>query len=190
MRHQGKVLITTDGRFDLNEYRWDDDRFADLLVRRNALNSEQAMTISRFLREEIARMDQDTINSAIIEKLIGAKMNEYGVRSTSSVHLDKSIFVKNELVLTDNARTVLQRRYLRKDSDGRVIESPEDMFRRVAHHIARAEVKLQRRPRGREDGGVVLPDDDRILFSAEFAHFDECRKASGPIGGLFRVACR
>jgi len=139
MRHQGKVLITTDGRFDLNEYRWDDDRFADLLVRRNALNSEQAMTISRFLREEIARMDQDTINSAIIEKLIGAKMNEYGVRSTSSVHLDKSIFVKNELFLTDNARTVLQRRYLRKDSDGKVIESPEDMFRRVAHHIARAE---------------------------------------------------
>ncbi|MGA8281260.1 MAG: hypothetical protein WB853_10225, partial [Desulfobacterales bacterium] len=60
MRQQGKVLITTDGRFDLNEYRWDDDRFADLLVRRNALNSEQAMTISRFLREEIARMDQDT----------------------------------------------------------------------------------------------------------------------------------
>ncbi|MGW8187192.1 MAG: vitamin B12-dependent ribonucleotide reductase, partial [Desulfobacterales bacterium] len=139
MRHQGKVLITTDGRFDLNEYRWDDDRFADLLVRRNALNSEQAMTISRFLREEIARMEQDTINSSIIEKLIGAKMNEYGVRSTSSVHLDKSIFVKNELVLTDNARTVLQRRYLRKDSDGKVIESPEDMFRRVAHHIARAE---------------------------------------------------
>jgi ribonucleoside-diphosphate reductase alpha chain len=139
MRQQGKVLITTDGRFDLNEYRWDDDRFADLLVRRNALNSEQAMTISRFLREEIARMDQDTINSSIIEKLIGAKMNEYGVRSTSSVHLDKSIFVKNELVLTDNARTVLQRRYLRKDSDGKVIESPEDMFRRVAHHIARAE---------------------------------------------------
>jgi len=141
MRQQGKVLITTDGRFDLNEYRWDDDRFADLLVRQNALNSEQAMTISRFLREEIARMEQDTINSSIIEKLIGAKMNEYGVRSTSSVHLDKSIFVKNELALTDNARTVLQRRYLRKDSDGKVIESPEDMFRRVAHHIARAEEK-------------------------------------------------
>ena len=84
-------------------------------------------------------MDEETINSAIIEELIGAKMNEYGVRSTSSVHLDKSIFVKNELVLTDNARIVLQRRYLRKDSDGKVIESPEDMFRRVAHHIARAE---------------------------------------------------
>jgi ribonucleoside-diphosphate reductase alpha chain len=47
--------------------------------------------------------------------------------------------VKNELFLTDNARTVLQRRYLKKDSDGKVIESPEDMFRRVAHHIARAE---------------------------------------------------
>ncbi|MFZ0134495.1 MAG: vitamin B12-dependent ribonucleotide reductase [Desulfobacterales bacterium] len=139
MRHQAKVLITTDGRFDLNEYRWDDDRFADLLTRQNALNSEQAMTISRFLREEIDRMDQDTINSAVIEKLIGAKMNEYGVGSSASVQLDKSIFVKNDLVLTDNARTVLARRYLKKDGEGRVIESPQDMFRRVARYIAQAE---------------------------------------------------
>ncbi len=141
MSHQGKVLITTDGRFDLNEYRWDDDRFADLLTRQNALNSQQAMTISRFLREEIARMDQDTISSAVIEKLIGAKMNEYGLRSIPSIHLDRSIFVKNELVLSDNARTVLERRYLKKDSAGNVIERPQDMFRRVAHHIARAEEK-------------------------------------------------
>ncbi|MCG8616486.1 MAG: vitamin B12-dependent ribonucleotide reductase [Desulfobacterales bacterium] len=41
--------------------------------------------------------------------------------------------------LTENARTVLERRYLKKDDTGKVIESPEQMFRRVAAHIARAE---------------------------------------------------
>ncbi len=139
MGQQGKILVTADGQFDLGEYRWDDHRFSDLLTRQNPINSDQALTISRFLREEIAKMEQGIINSAAIEKLIGAKMGEYGLPETVPVQLDKSIFVKNDLVLSENALTVLERRYLRKDIEGKVIENPEDMFRRVAHHIAQAE---------------------------------------------------
>jgi ribonucleoside-diphosphate reductase alpha chain len=41
--------------------------------------------------------------------------------------------------LTENALKVLQARYLLKDEKGRVIETPEEMFRRVAHNIAEAE---------------------------------------------------
>jgi len=41
--------------------------------------------------------------------------------------------------LTQNAITVLQRRYLKKDSNGRVIETPTEMFQRVAQNIASAE---------------------------------------------------
>lgn len=42
--------------------------------------------------------------------------------------------------LTDNALTVLTKRdYLKRDKDGRVIETPEQMFRRVAQAIAGAE---------------------------------------------------
>jgi ribonucleoside-diphosphate reductase alpha chain len=139
MGQQGKILVTADGQFDLGEYRWDDYRFSDLLTRQNPINSDQALTISRFLREEIAKMEQGIITSAAIEKLIGAKMGEYGLPETVPVQLDKSIFVKNDLVLSENALTVLERRYLRKDIEGEVIENPEDMFRRVAHHIAQAE---------------------------------------------------
>jgi ribonucleoside-diphosphate reductase alpha chain len=41
--------------------------------------------------------------------------------------------------LSDNAKTVLEKRYLLKDASGKIIETPEKMFMRVARHIAQAE---------------------------------------------------
>ncbi len=38
--------------------------------------------------------------------------------------------------LTENARTVLERRYLAKDSEGNVLETPEELAQRVASNIA------------------------------------------------------
>ncbi|MEX2572357.1 MAG: vitamin B12-dependent ribonucleotide reductase [Gemmatimonadota bacterium] len=43
--------------------------------------------------------------------------------------------------LSQNARTVLARRYLKKDADGKPIEDPEEMFWRVAYVIAREDLK-------------------------------------------------
>jgi ribonucleoside-diphosphate reductase alpha chain len=45
------------------------------------------------------------------------------------------------LALADNARVVLERRYLAKDAAGTVIETPGQLFRRVAHNIALAEAR-------------------------------------------------
>jgi len=41
-----------------------------------------------------------------------------------------------EPVLTDNAKTVLDRRYLIKDKDGKIIETYKELFWRVASHVA------------------------------------------------------
>ncbi len=41
--------------------------------------------------------------------------------------------------LTPNAITVLERRYLKRDKDGKVLETPAEMFRRVADTIAAAD---------------------------------------------------
>jgi len=48
------------------------------------------------------------------------------------------IGVKN-MKLTENAVKVLEKRYLKKDADGNVVETPEEMFRRVARAVAEAD---------------------------------------------------
>jgi ribonucleoside-diphosphate reductase alpha chain len=45
------------------------------------------------------------------------------------------------LKLSENAVAVLEKRYLIKDKSGKVIETPDGMFRRVAQNIASAELK-------------------------------------------------
>jgi ribonucleoside-diphosphate reductase alpha chain len=45
------------------------------------------------------------------------------------------------VALSDNARLVLERRYLAKDEHGRVVETPEQLFQRVAHNVASAEIR-------------------------------------------------
>jgi len=41
--------------------------------------------------------------------------------------------------LTENALKILKRRYLKKNLQGKVIETPKEMFQRVAHHVAQAD---------------------------------------------------
>jgi ribonucleoside-diphosphate reductase alpha chain len=139
MGQKSKFLVTSEGNFDLSTYTWDDQLFTDILIRENPIDSAQAMGISRSLREDISKLEITTIPVSFIEKMIEAKLMEFGLTKPSPIHLDKSIFIKNRLNLSENAIRVLKRRYLRKNRKGKVIETPEQMFRRVAQHIAKAE---------------------------------------------------
>jgi hypothetical protein len=51
----------------------------------------------------------------------------------------KERLARKKIVLSDNAMTVLEKRYLKKDDNGAVIETPEDLFFRIAENIASAE---------------------------------------------------
>lgn len=46
--------------------------------------------------------------------------------------------LQREVPLSDNARHVLKRRYLRKGADGEPVETEQEMFWRVAYHVAKA----------------------------------------------------
>jgi len=83
---------------------------------------------------------------SIIEKMIEAKLIEYGIIEKSKIRLDSSIFKETKLPLSENALRVLKKRYLKTDENGNIIETPEEMFRRVAHHIALAEEKYGASP--------------------------------------------
>ncbi len=66
--------------------------------------------------------------------------------------------------LNETARRVLERRYLKKDAEGKVIEPPEAMFRRVAGAIAAAEVTYD----GQADAGVWEEEFYRVMTGLEF----------------------
>ncbi|MES0279223.1 MAG: ribonucleotide reductase N-terminal alpha domain-containing protein, partial [Dehalococcoidales bacterium] len=57
-----------------------------------------------------------------------------------SLKTGAKVGVKTGLKLNQNALRVLEKRYLKKDGKGNIIETPEDMFRRVAHAVAAAEL--------------------------------------------------
>ena len=68
------------------------------------------------------------------------------------------------LALSANAVTVLERRYLKRDAEGKVLETPADMFHRVAHTIASAETLLKTG----QDVAALEDEFYRIMTGLEF----------------------
>ena len=67
--------------------------------------------------------DKSRMHSSVITR----ENNEEETVDNSGIHL------------SPNAKRVLEKRYLSKDDQGQVIETPEELFHRVAKHIASAE---------------------------------------------------
>jgi len=61
------------------------------------------------------------------------------VRPVVQHNVTSSSTSRDTLNLTENARHVLERRYLKKDKQGNIVETAEEMFHRVARAIAAAE---------------------------------------------------
>ncbi|MGD9010414.1 MAG: vitamin B12-dependent ribonucleotide reductase [Desulfobacteraceae bacterium] len=139
MGQKVKVIETHDGEVDLSVYNWDDERFSQVLIQQHPMDNQKAMSISRFVRAAIDEMKIHRITTPIVDAVLSETLEHYGLSKVSTIPLDRSFFIRNGLNLSDNAKTVLERRYLRKDADGNPAEAPSQMFRRVARHIAKAE---------------------------------------------------
>lgn len=66
--------------------------------------------------------------------------------------------------LTKNAITVLERRYLKRDKEGKVLETPGQMFRRVAESIAAADLKFNEKA----DTAPIAEEFYRMMTQLEF----------------------
>jgi ribonucleoside-diphosphate reductase alpha chain len=86
---------------------------------------------------------------------------------------------EEELKLSANAMAVLERRYLLKDTEGRIIETPSQLFRRVARAIAAVDVKYGDDPAKSEE--VFY----KMMASCEFMpNTPTLMNAGTPIGML------
>lgn len=96
---------------------------------------------NRFKGDEIPDVEQiqDIVEKALIESGHAATAKSYILyRHRKSVEREakRVLGVKDDLKLPLNAVQVLERRYLLKDDDGKIIETPSQLFRRVADFIA------------------------------------------------------
>lgn len=83
--------------------------------------------------------------------------------------------------LTKNALTVLERRYLAKGENGEIIETPEEMFRRVARAVAQPDLNYQ----PDKDISAVEEEFYNLMTSLEFLpNSPTLMNAGRPLGQL------
>ena len=90
------------------------------------------------------RLPADTDILTMVEEIL--TVEELKHTEEAKTEMEPTAKVKTEvqstsgITLSENALHVLEKRYLKKDKQGQVIETPEEMFRRVAQAIASAEL--------------------------------------------------
>ncbi|HOM29399.1 MAG TPA: adenosylcobalamin-dependent ribonucleoside-diphosphate reductase [Deltaproteobacteria bacterium] len=78
--------------------------------------------------------------------------------------------------LSDTAEYILRLRYLKKDAEGNVAETPEELFRRVADHVGRAETVFGADAR---EAGKVADEFFETLTRLEFLPNSPCLMNAG-----------
>jgi len=105
-----------------------------------------------------------------------------GGSNTTSVITSPVIISKEPLPISDHGLTVLEKRYLRKGSDGRPVETPAEMFRRVARTVAAVDDDYGR------DGLIAEEAFCRLMTSFRFLPNSPTFTGAGtPLGQL--AAC-
>jgi len=85
---------------------------------------------------------QDTVETALMAQgysSIAKSYILYRERKSQERFAKSALGLKDDLKLPINTIEVLKRRYLLKDENRRIVETPSELFRRVAHHVAQAE---------------------------------------------------
>jgi len=87
-----------------------------------------------------AETEKEEISASEPQRQQDSKEKEARPMTEHNTQVKPEVQPAQGINLTENALRVLERRYLKKDGKGQVIETPEEMFRRVAKAIASAEL--------------------------------------------------
>ena len=115
----------------------------------SSIASEVEDLLSKRFKGRIPHVEdiQDEVENALIRRGLADIAKAYIIyrkKREEAREIKNLLGVADDLKLSLNALRVLQRRYLLKDERGRTIETPKQMFRRVARAIASAESKAVR----------------------------------------------
>lgn len=100
-----------------------------LRLKYKTFENEDIAKLFNYLENQLREISKSTLDEKIVESLIRSFILSYNDGKAISRPL-------TGLVLSSNSITVLKKRYLKRDEKGRLIETPEQMFRRVADSIA------------------------------------------------------
>jgi ribonucleoside-diphosphate reductase alpha chain len=132
---------------------------------------------------------QDTIEKILVETGHYRTSKAYILyrEKRSELRRAKSMLgVEDDLKLPLNSIIVLERRYLRKDDNGKIIETPRQMFERVARTIAEVE-----RQYGKDDQAIREIEKEflNMMINLEFLPNSPTLMNAGTGSGLNLSAC-
>ena len=104
------------------------ERFIHYLTKSIEIDLEEAQKLYEQIEDELERFKGDN-KLEFLERIISCRIDHYQIKKPPTPH-------RSKVLLTPNARIVLEKRYLRKNERGDVIETPEQLFERVAKAIA------------------------------------------------------
>ncbi len=142
--------------------------------------------LARAYRDTIPSVEevQDVIEAALMAQGLGDIAKSYILyrENRSQVRFAKSALgLTDDLKLPVNAVEVLKKRYLLKDDSRRIVETPSELFRRVARHVAQAEANY------RSDVGTEAAEEAfyRMMRDREFMpNSPTLMNAGTPLGQL------
>ncbi|MCK5589978.1 MAG: vitamin B12-dependent ribonucleotide reductase [Dehalococcoidales bacterium] len=105
------------------------EKFTEQVVERLRL-TQPLPGMEKFVAQQIKQSVSESQLQAAISEILTA--DEFSPQARGQV--------VSGIKLSQNALRVLEKRYLMKDKEGKVIETPRALFRRVVKHIAKAEL--------------------------------------------------
>ncbi len=125
--------------------------------------------LNRRFKDSIPTIEdvQDLVEEALLELRHTRVAKEYILyrNERAKVREQKAALIGgkvDDVELSLNAIKLLEQRYLLRDDEGKVVETPSEMFWRVANNVARAEIKLK------EDAKSAARTYYRLMSNLEF----------------------